>query len=283
MASRYHRILGVPEGASKEQIKKAYRAKVMRWHPDVNPAPNAQENFLLITEAYEGLLEGRTGPRPKRKRGATTKEPKEEEKRRHRNDPYKPAADPVERRRRREEQLLQEGVKHYKAYKKSGKHKVTGVITILSVLLGVVFALDFFLPMQKEKHVVEGKYFQQEAQAGSNNNQVSRYYLELADGEVREVNLPVYLNVRSGDAVIFKETPMFGQFLEMDRLDLGYKATYRIDNTLDQYFWVLLLFLLLPLLRYKLDKPHVSFYFFEFSIRTGIVVVNAFVVVQLLI
>ncbi len=53
---RYFQILNLSPGASKDQIKKAYRKLAMRYHPDRNPGPDAQQKFLEITEAYEYLM-----------------------------------------------------------------------------------------------------------------------------------------------------------------------------------------------------------------------------------
>jgi len=41
--------------ATPEQIRKRYRELVRRYHPDVNPAPDAKEQFLRIQEAYQVL------------------------------------------------------------------------------------------------------------------------------------------------------------------------------------------------------------------------------------
>ena len=55
----YYSILGLPQGASKDAVKKAYRRLAMQYHPDKNPSPDAKQKFILLTEAYDGLMEGK--------------------------------------------------------------------------------------------------------------------------------------------------------------------------------------------------------------------------------
>ena len=52
----YHKILGLKQDATPDDIKQAYRAMAKKYHPDINKAPNAHERFIEITEAYEILM-----------------------------------------------------------------------------------------------------------------------------------------------------------------------------------------------------------------------------------
>jgi hypothetical protein len=52
----YYIILGIPDNSSIDEIKKAYRKKARMYHPDINPAPEAQDLFISVTEAYEFLI-----------------------------------------------------------------------------------------------------------------------------------------------------------------------------------------------------------------------------------
>jgi len=51
----YYEVLGLEKGASKEEIKKAYRKLARKYHPDVNKDTDAPDKFKEAKEAYEVL------------------------------------------------------------------------------------------------------------------------------------------------------------------------------------------------------------------------------------
>eukprot|EP00613_Pedinella_sp_CCMP2098_P079721 CAMPEP_0171952348 /NCGR_PEP_ID=MMETSP0993-20121228/90042_1 /TAXON_ID=483369 /ORGANISM="non described non described, Strain CCMP2098" /LENGTH=128 /DNA_ID=CAMNT_0012597757 /DNA_START=31 /DNA_END=413 /DNA_ORIENTATION=+ len=54
--SDYYQILAVSTNATNSEIKKAYRALALRFHPDkTGNDPECNERFTLIAEAYECL------------------------------------------------------------------------------------------------------------------------------------------------------------------------------------------------------------------------------------
>ena len=56
MSENYYTILGINENASPEEIKKAYRALQMKWHPDKNAGSQESINMTQkLNEAYETL------------------------------------------------------------------------------------------------------------------------------------------------------------------------------------------------------------------------------------
>jgi len=59
-----HQVLGIPRSASPEEVHKAFRRELMRWHPDHNrdsdhdPAA-LQERTRAIIDSYKALKAGR--------------------------------------------------------------------------------------------------------------------------------------------------------------------------------------------------------------------------------
>jgi DnaJ-class molecular chaperone len=52
----YYDVLGIPEKSGIDEIKKAYRKKAYLYHPDINHSPEAKDQFITVTEAYEFLI-----------------------------------------------------------------------------------------------------------------------------------------------------------------------------------------------------------------------------------
>lgn len=55
MGKDYYKILGVSRLATDDEIKKAYRKMALKYHPDKNSDPGAEDKFKEIAEAYDVL------------------------------------------------------------------------------------------------------------------------------------------------------------------------------------------------------------------------------------
>lgn len=53
--SKFYDILGVAPSASTDEIKRAYKKLALKYHPDKNKDPEAQEKFKAMSVAYEVL------------------------------------------------------------------------------------------------------------------------------------------------------------------------------------------------------------------------------------
>ncbi|MCL4249471.1 MAG: J domain-containing protein [Anaerolineae bacterium] len=54
--SEYYLLLGVAPDDDRETIKRAYRLLARRYHPDLNPSPEAHEQMQRINQAYQAIL-----------------------------------------------------------------------------------------------------------------------------------------------------------------------------------------------------------------------------------
>ncbi|KAI6113092.1 X-domain of DnaJ-containing-domain-containing protein [Pisolithus sp. B1] len=53
--TEYYDLLGVSVDVNDTDLKKAYRKQAMRYHPDKNPSPDAEEKFKEISKAFQVL------------------------------------------------------------------------------------------------------------------------------------------------------------------------------------------------------------------------------------
>ena len=54
-ARDFYEVLGVPRTASQAEIQRAYRKLARKHHPDVSKAPDSEETFKQVSEAYDVL------------------------------------------------------------------------------------------------------------------------------------------------------------------------------------------------------------------------------------
>ncbi len=54
-----YNVFGISPGSTQEEIKKQYKLLAKVWHPDINKAPDAEDKFKKINEAYQCLQNGK--------------------------------------------------------------------------------------------------------------------------------------------------------------------------------------------------------------------------------
>lgn len=55
MGKDYYKVLGCSKDVSEDELKKSYRKMALKYHPDKNKSPGAEEKFKEIAEAYDVL------------------------------------------------------------------------------------------------------------------------------------------------------------------------------------------------------------------------------------
>jgi hypothetical protein len=86
-----YEILGLTHTATQQEIKETYRVLAKRYHPDISKMANAEEKFIVITEAYEILRD----PEIRRRYDLTAASPspkKAKGRERYEDTPYRAAA-----------------------------------------------------------------------------------------------------------------------------------------------------------------------------------------------
>ncbi|MGH2920977.1 MAG: DnaJ domain-containing protein [Gaiellaceae bacterium] len=56
----YYQVLGVPQTADEEQIRRAFRRLARELHPDISASPEAEESFREVSTAYNVLSRPRS-------------------------------------------------------------------------------------------------------------------------------------------------------------------------------------------------------------------------------
>jgi hypothetical protein len=70
---RYFNLLGISPTKNLTIIKKAYRKKALKYHPDRNPSAAAKDKFIEVNNAYERILLAlERGENPRRRTQQTT-------------------------------------------------------------------------------------------------------------------------------------------------------------------------------------------------------------------
>ena len=191
MHAQYFRCLGLPEGANKSQIKRAYRQLALALHPDRNPAPEAHAQFIEVTEAYEILM-------GERKESVDflrewTSEPvvdeREEKRKRHR-----------ERLRRKAQKEAEIKAKRIRLY----LLVLSPIIAVLMVFYWAVFIDLYRPPVEMEEPIkeVRGEYTQMNQHAILNN------YLIITASNSIYIDKHYPLPLMQG-AVIYTTSPWF--------------------------------------------------------------------------
>ena len=153
------KILGLNDGASDEQIKKAWKKKVLQFHPDKNPSDNAQNEFIKVCDAYQNLSSG-------------TFENIDETIPPETNEFYKKynqnltSEDITKRRQKAREhnkykEIYEEYILSisYNQLRKSFLYKFSNIVAIFSLIIGSILLIDFTVLEPKVEKAVTLKYY----------------------------------------------------------------------------------------------------------------------------
>ena len=241
--SKYYKVFGLAETASKSEVKRAYRKLAMKYHPDRNQDPKAHKLFLDLTEAYQILIDDK--PRPSetiisvKRAEKTTEERIAEAKERLRKQ--------IERKKIHQE--------YYIAKLTSGvKYKIFKNLAIVSAFLAVLLFVEPFLPTKFTKDRVDS---------------YSKMYNGLVHRDIRmvktESNQRIFVAAPNsdmffGDAEIVIESSIWLR----NPIRIWYRGIYKyscyeVDFSIVNLFPLVPIALLVPLFTWKFRKRNYGF------------------------
>lgn len=233
MNNQYLEVLGLTPGATKPQIKKAYRQLSKRYHPDVNKDENAREKFIEINEAYKFLTA--VGPRPSTIRSSaqaydydTHNKAYEEWRRRARVFAQKKAEDAARRQIELIKMLLQ-GM---------------NVLAILVVSFNVLLTIDYFLPKQ---FIEATKFIEKDIY----ERRVHKYTDVIFDEHTFRLAPAGIMPVKYIDGIIIHETKLFGIPIRLDVLSNEAIQIYWPQYNIYRVFGYLIPILFIAIFFYK--------------------------------
>jgi hypothetical protein len=193
MSNAYLEILNLQPGATKDEIKSAYRSLSKRYHPDVNISPDAQEKFVAINEAYKFLTE--VGPSPHQESVSYNYNPYHQE--------YE------ERRRRARQYAFRQAAEAQRRQEASIKYAL-GIFNFMAyfiLIFNFFLALDYLLPVTEKEQNINNILGIRELNRGRSPQyryddiQFDGFKMRVAKGQIKGIKY-----VR---AMVFS-TPIFG-------------------------------------------------------------------------
>lgn len=273
MKDRYFQILGLNNQASEQEIKRAYRKLVLKYHPDKDPSELAQKKFLIIQEAYEILTNQReirvrksysyqdysvksTAPR-KTKPNISVEEKKKR---------FEEAQKLFKEQKARE---FEENERFYKVISEGKLWNRFRIILVLCTFLSAVFLLDNFLPRRFEKDVIvrSNKNYAFQGLLGSKVMPI-----ETAKNGKMWIDRTMYFRVLDHGNCYVEKTFWLNDITKVWTID--YEGNWIEDDTdfsVTRSFPLTPIILIIPLLTYMLKSRtiiysflfHTSLYFYS--------------------
>lgn len=136
MTDVYYKILGVEKNADLADIKKAFRRRAKSLHPDINQKIDAHERFILLNEAYEYLINLKTGKVYNQNRHSYTR-PKSR---------YKSHEDwQQEEREKARQRARKHASMHYDAFMESRYYKTASSLNTIVDFLNLLISITIFI------------------------------------------------------------------------------------------------------------------------------------------
>ena len=222
----------------------------MQFHPDRNDSPNAEEKFILITEAYDVLLGKKPIPGSHTSGAPTSKQDREERMKKARQ--------------RYAEQVIKEKLedeRYYRYLTEGRKWRIMRWSSIIGILLTILTIADFFLPHHFEEDQVT--HYRTNVASGPNGQLVSLVRTAKDDHYwISRISYSLYGKTRN----IYVETSwIFHNPIRIISRDKLYYKVFDINFTFYNSAWVMIIIFLLPAATILYKRKKISFTFLFYT------------------
>lgn len=259
--SEAYRILQLKPGAQEPEIRRQFKRMALKVHPDINPDPQANEQFIRLTKAMELLLAPPEKPHyPHRHyspKSGESMSPEELEKERKRR--METARQRFEEQKARREY---EDNSYFRLLTTGRRWAVFSWIVRTGWFLAIVLSLDAFLPYHEEKDTLIG--YSVNEHNGILYEKISAVELKK-NGMYYMENKPGYW-MGSYPEVLVSKTWLLHTPVRMYVTDDLHIRETGFDFHLGAVRWLAVILLLVPLLTYFRKRKDLIFVFlYQFS------------------
>lgn len=271
-------ILNVSVGAGEDELKNAYRAMAMQYHPDKNSSEDSKSKFIEIHEAYEILTEKAKAKNEKNSRSASYNGSakdrtqyqwgKQYDYNRRAETytqeewdlKYQNAQDAFNDAFEKKSQIIYQNF--FNDYKAGWKRKFVIAIAIVTTFLAIIFSVDYALP--KDKYITKG-----EVKFGLEYDEVFVIFdglsIRISMHEYHKISGNYYI-VTYYKSRIFKDYSKVILQTENNEIKLDITPINPISK-----FSIFILILLFPLMSFLIERPNFNFVFFVIHINIYII------------
>ena len=274
--NNYHKILGISVGASKLEIKSAYRKLAKKFHPDKNNSKQAHEMFVKINEAYAFLSNDKHDFEPLSSKKTSFDNLTDEELKKR----MEWARNYARMKKIWEERIVEIT---YLKLQRSALNWVVPLFSWLSIGLAVLILLDFkILTTTEEKVKINSSYtysgtdmlFLSLKSIGDKKQTHNEFAIEMDDISI--------INSWDNNILLSEFTPLFNQEVYLSFYSDG--VNNRIFNHYSVYeaFYIYLFLLLSPIITILTKGPNFIHVFSVYIITSLVGFVMSLLLVSLL-